>query len=451
MDILLTYNNYNYGGISFPSVIDIVLSVFWVFVVYVILFFYRSKQNNPIYKSYLPFFLFKMFSVFLFGFANSILYKGADSGAFWNMSNALSDLLFSYPQDFLHEMWNNPALNVYENNFYKRGITYPGWIYFDAEGYFISKITWFFGFFSGKQYLLTSLYFSFLGFLVQWRLYKLIHEKLIKNKNSKFYWLFLYIPSAAFWCSGISKDSIVLLTLFGISYYLIKWVTLKKRRFKYALGILFYALILYNVRGVVLAIVLVSFLLMWILTLVNSVEQRFLRGLLRIGVVSVGLVFMAFGLYIFGMYESVNNLLTEGQIIQQDFIQNQLYTGKKYSLGTTSFTPQGMILASPLAIFTGIFRPGIWEALTPTLILNGIESSVLLFVFIKRIAFKPIAFIRASLNNKFLLYALLLVLIYAFATGFTSIIFGVLVRLRAPLLMFFAVVLYWKDFIEERD
>ena len=51
---------------------------------------------------------------------------------------------------------------------------------------------------------------------------------------------------------------------------------------------------------------------------------------------------------------------------------------------------------------------------------------------------KRIARIR---DSDILTFALYFVIIFAFMTGFTSVIFGILVRLRAPLLPFFLLLL----------
>jgi uncharacterized membrane protein YfcA len=95
----------------------------------------------------------------------------------------------------------------------------------------------------------------------------------------------------------------------------------------------------------------------------------------------------------------------------------------------------------PMSIFTGIYRPFPWEALSPGLFLNALESLILLyltFVFIFNKRGKRIARIR---NTDILIFSWYFVIIFAFMTGFTSVIFGVLVRLRAPLLPFFLLLL----------
>jgi hypothetical protein len=139
--------------------------------------------------------------------------------------------------------------------------------------------------------------------------------------------------------------------------------------------------------------------------------------------------------------ESAQKYLTEAEITQKDFQNNPLYTGKKYDLGNVEFTPSGMLKAMPLAIFTGIYRPFPWEALSPGLILNAFESILLFYLtFIFLVNNRGKRFERIQ-STDILMYAVFFVFVMAFMTGFTAVIFGVLVRLRAPLLPFFFMLL----------
>jgi uncharacterized membrane protein YfcA len=79
--------------------------------------------------------------------------------------------------------------------------------------------------------------------------------------------------------------------------------------------------------------------------------------------------------------------------------------------------------------------------LSPGLILNAFESLLLFylsFTFLINNRGKRIERIR---SNEILTYAFYFVFVVAFMTGLTSVIFGVLVRLRAPLLPFFFMLL----------
>jgi hypothetical protein len=137
----------------------------------------------------------------------------------------------------------------------------------------------------------------------------------------------------------------------------------------------------------------------------------------------------------------VADLAQEASIVQNDFKNNETYTGKKYDIGVVDGTPAGMIRAFPISVFYGIYKPFIYEALSPTLILNGIESLVLVlmtlnFFFVGNV-FKKIK--RVS-SNEFLIFAFVFTLLIGFMAGYTSVLYGVLVRIRAPLLPFLFLI-----------
>jgi hypothetical protein len=137
-----------------------------------------------------------------------------------------------------------------------------------------------------------------------------------------------------------------------------------------------------------------------------------------------------------------DEFLKEASVINQDMSTNKTYGTNRYSLGVIDYTPLGMFLAFPSSILAGIYRPYIWESLSVSLILNGIESIVLMYFtfkfFIHRNILERIQRIR---KNEFLIYALFFSLILAYFSGFTSILFGVLVRFKAPVLPFIVLIL----------
>jgi hypothetical protein len=142
--------------------------------------------------------------------------------------------------------------------------------------------------------------------------------------------------------------------------------------------------------------------------------------------------------------------IQEAAVINKDMTTNKTYGSNRYDLGITDYSPVGMALAFPNAVIAGIYRPFIWEALNVSLILNGIESLVL-FYFTFRFFFNNKIFerIRRIRNHEFLIYAFSFALILAYFAGFTSILFGVLVRFKAPVLPFLVLILT-AHFLEER-
>jgi hypothetical protein len=133
--------------------------------------------------------------------------------------------------------------------------------------------------------------------------------------------------------------------------------------------------------------------------------------------------------------------LAEAQIIYEDMTTNKSYGDNRYTLGDVSYTPLGMMAAFPMSVVAGFYRPFIWEALSVSLILNGIESLILLYYTYRFFTGPKIAQrIQRIRSNELLIYGLAFAVILAFFAGFTSILFGILVRFKAPVLPFLVLV-----------
>lgn len=109
-----------------------------------------------------------------------------------------------------------------------------------------------------------------------------------------------------------------------------------------------------------------------------------------------------------------------------------------------------MVAAAPMSILAGFYRPYIWEALSVSLILNGLESIVLIYFTFRFIVSRKIGQrIKRVRKHEFLIFSFFFAVILAYFAGFTSILFGVLVRFKAPVLPFLVIVLT-SYYIEER-
>jgi len=165
-------------------------------------------------------------------------------------------------------------------------------------------------------------------------------------------------------------------------------------------------------------------------------KNKYAQRTMRIFIFIIGFAFIFLYLGTAGQ-----KYLKEAEVTQKDFQENQAYQGKKYDIGSNDYSPSGLIKAMPLSILTGIFRPFPWEALSPGLILNGIESILLFYLLMQFLSKKPGKRFARIRDSEVLTFSLYLVMIMGFMTGFTSVIFGVLVRLRAPLLPFVILLL----------
>ncbi len=410
----------------------------------VIAFFVRNNnKDKPFYKYYYWNLYAKIGFAVLYGLFYLVIYQGGDTIAYYDGSVTLNNLFLKSPELYFNELFNPPNTATITQYFDLQTGFPPGWIYREPEAWFVSKLMSLISFFTLNSYMAMTLIMAFITSIATWRLFLFIrHYGFNQDK-----WLaiaILLLPSVNFWCSGVSKDTLVYV---AICFLVINTFSLlsneKRRTLINLLGIIISGFVIYHIRSFILIAVLIPFGF----ALMTRVVKFFGGG--NITVILVRTTFLIGGFILLGRslliqteeeFLSSNTFVQEAAIIQDDFEKNELYGDKKYNLDV-SFTPVGLIKAAPLTIITGIYRPFFWEALNPSLIFNGIESLLFIyftFIFFRRNFLKRVNMIR---TNEFLIFCLIFTLIIAFMTGLTSILFGVLVRLRAPLLPFFLIMM----------
>lgn len=405
-----------------------------------------KKQENPYYKWFIPVVLFKMFMGLFFGYTYiKILGYGGDTVAYWEGAVRLNDLFFENPMGYFNEMWATPSRETLFDNFSQHTGYPPSWTYFESESFFVSKIVSLFTFITFKSFNALTIIFSFFSAVASFKLFELVRSL----NFAKEHWVaavILFFPTVAFWCSGISKDTFIFVILFLLVVLIFHVL---KRRFKnvffYLLAIFFLLFLAYKMRPFMIVAVALPLLISLGFSKINRIKSDAVKLFGKFSLIIFVIGTMMFTLYTsalpFGLGE---DYLEEVAIIQKDFVANTTYGGPKYDLGITDYSPLGMLKAGPLAIFTALYRPLLWEAggQGALLALGGVESLILialtLFFLFKgnlREKFKYIG------RSEFLLFALLFALIFGFFVGFTAGLFNVLVRFKAPLMVFFVLVL----------
>lgn len=427
-----------------PSLLEQFLpAFFWLIVILITANFIRSNhRDKPEYRYYLLNVYFKLFFALAFASYYYFGIKG-DTVAYFDSAVSLNNLFIKSPSLYFQELWNTPDYQTYWQIYDAQTGYPPGWIYREPEAFFVSKFISLFSFLAMKSFFAMTFMLAFLAASASWKLFTLINGmNLMKEKYLAI--AFLFIPSVNFWCTGISKDAMTYIFVCYVLYYGFRLLN-EKINFKLVAYLLFSIFIIYHVREVILYVLTIPFIL--------SIFTRYFKkkgykpvsiGFMRTFVLLTG--FTLFSLNFSSKSEdellASNAFLQEAATTQGDFESNVTYEGSRYSLGTIEFTLVGLIQIAPAAAIAGLFRPLIWEALEPTLLLNGLESLIFLYGLLRFFGNRPLSKFRYIKNNEFLLFSLIFVLLYAFITGLTSGLFGVLVRLRAPLLPFLMLLLF---------
>lgn len=426
--------------------VDIGIGVMWLMILLMMMNIRKNKIAPEYQKYFKRMVLFKFLMSFAFMFYYVLILRGGDSTAFWMGGVKLNKLFFANPGVFFSELLNfNKNADRDILTYFNVGLP-PGWIYREYAAWFVSKISAVLSFITFRSYIATSLIITYAVALASWRFFELVvRQNIVSVRNAAL--AILFIPSVGFWCSGISKDSI---TFLAILYWLVILFNLfngyKKVNFKNILILIICAFVMLNIRGVVFYVIILTSTLGIIAGYQKKLKNNFIFRVGYIGLLFFGIASVVVIASNISLEETLNVsvYLEEAEIQSDDFERNVETYGNspRYNLGVSEFTIAGIIKVFPLAVITAFYRPFIYEALSVSLFLNGLESMVLLW-FTLKFLFNGSVFrkVQLILSNEVLSFALYFSVLFGLIVGLTSIIFGVLVRFRAPILPFMVLLL----------
>lgn len=427
------------------SFLQLLATFIWLVIILGIAIVYRSsKRDQPHYRFFTLNVSAKLFFASAFSLVYIFVYQGGDTTAYFDGSVALNNLFFKSPELYFNHLFNESTATQFTADFDSRTGYPPSWIYREPEAFVVCKFMSIISFFSLKSYLAMTLITASLVSIASWKLFELLRT--FKFADERLLALGIcFLPSVNFWCSGISKDTWVFMGTVMLIYHSFKIIS---PQFKASIWnwimLLFFGFIIYQIRSFILVATLIPLSLAVTTRVANKIgrlDYKIILAKIAIYAIGIFIILRLFSTTSEAEFLSSNSFLSEAAIIQQDFANNTTYGTNKYSLGDIQFTPVGLLRAMPASIVAGIYRPFLWEALSPTLIFNGLESTLFLlftFLFFRRNAREKIRTIR---RNEVLMFAIVFVFILAFMTGLTSGLFGVLVRLRALLLPFLFILL----------
>jgi hypothetical protein len=429
---------------NFFSPVNVLLSIVGLTLIYIYLYLrYKRNKEKPYYRFFIAAFSFKVVLVLANALFYIIAYKGGgDSINYWRNAEMLNNLLFENPSFYFQEMfYDNSDNNVLAHFNATTGIPSSDY-YNEAETFFVCKIGSIFSFFTFGSYILLDIIFSFITFLASWRLFEMVRSFNLHSDRTIAFAIF-GIPSLGFWCSGLSKDTVLFVAICFAFYYLNILITAQKELKKRYWLFLFVAFfVMFKVRPFILMAVLVPMFMAYGVRLSNKINRgNILQFLSKLTFFSICILAFAF----FLQSSIAETFINEAKVVNLDLTNNLTYGNKKYSLGELEFTPLGMVKAIPASVIAGLYRPYIWESQSLTLILNGLESLVLMFLTIRFFVLNNLKE-RFQLIQKteFLIFSLFFIFIIAYIAGYTSILFGLLVRIRAPLIPFLILILMVK-------
>lgn len=405
--------------------------------VYALAYYLRPRLcDEDNYRYFFPALTLKIIGAIAIGFLYQFYYNGGDTfGYHTHGSRVIWETLWNHPFDAVKLMLPvDDHAPMYQ---YASKMSF----YYDASSMVIVRIAAIVDILTFSSYSGTAVLFALVSFLGSWCLFRAFYE-LFPDYKHRIAIAVLFVPSVIFWGSGILKDTVVIACL-GFIVYMLKtsFIDWRPSLLK-IIGMLIAAYVIYEVKKYVL-LCFVPAALLWIyihnLSLIPSVVGRILVTPM---IIIIGGFSAYYAVQKIGENDpryALDRLAETARITAYDI---GFYSGKNagsgYTLGEQDGSFRGMIALFPQAVNVSLFRPYIWEAKNPLMVLASLEATALLLLTLWLLFRRPLAFIR-SLADPNVLFCLTFSVTFAFAVGVSTYNFGTLTRYRIPLLPFYLI------------
>lgn len=400
----------------------------------------RKIKINGIYKYYTKGLVFKLVGCLTFCLIYSFYYDGGDTGAYFENSRAILNLLLSDFEKGLDVMFNerhNGQLRYFDKN---TGLLHY-YMFRDDATFSVSILTVLFTFLGMKLFIPTSLLLCTLSYTGLWKLFLLFNSFYSKYTNSLFYTICL-VPSFVFWGSGIMKDTFIIFSTCWLTLSIYNVFFIFKKPIINIVLIVIHSIIIITIKPYVLLAFLFSALI-WVYIYYNVKIKSYFFKFISYPV--LGILFIVFTIstyqnfgYLFGTYSTIESSMNKAIVTQEDLLREEAYGKNNYDIGNIDPSIFGILSVAPISIFTAIYRPFLWESGSPTMIISGIENLISLsFTFFILLSVNPFTFIKILRKDNFLVFCLLFSMVFALGVGIASANFGALVRYKIPLIPYF--------------
>ncbi|MEO6541643.1 MAG: hypothetical protein ABIN74_11645, partial [Ferruginibacter sp.] len=331
--------------------------------------------------------------------------------------------------------------------------TYAGYLG-TASNLFVMKVAALVSFLAFNKFLIISIIFGFFSFSGQWRLFQVFND-INGGRNPKLLaWAVLYTPSIWFWGSGLMKESICLGGVGFIVHFLYKIFIKKKFVLRDIFILVFLVYLVGNIKSYIIIILVISLATLIFFNFIASVKNILFKSVLVIAFL-LGSMIVA---YLFNFSDQLQILAEESKAQVDTYQRNYQATQLEDESSRAAVdvkeidaTITGMLLHSPVAIFTCLFRPFIWESRKIIILFTSLESMLLLFTTLYLLfKLRFFGFFKAIIGDRHLLFCFVMSMLFALIIGFTTYNFGTIIRYKIMLLPFYYFLLV-KIYIQTRE
>lgn len=421
---------------------DYLLTPFYLALFYGLAYIVRPAVTNKYtVKYFIPAFSLKILGAVALGVLYHTIY-GGDTNNYFNHASIIYSAFGKSASAGLHLITTDgtmtPDIAPYASQM--------RWFGPDSKEYFVIRVAAIGSLLGFNTYTVTALLFAVLSFTGMWAMY-LTFAKIRPQIYKELAVAVFFLPSVFFWGSGLLKDSLCLGALGWLFYAFYRGAIEKKN----ILRCLFIGVAAAKVIASMKVYILLAFVppaALWVFNENTArINSPIIRWVAKPILLGLGLVVAVYAMGKIAEADARFNLDKVGQQskITADYLQSVSKTegGSGYNIGEQDGTLSGMVKLAPQAVIVSLFRPFLWEARNPTMLLSALEASYFIFLTLRifwRVGF--LSAIRAIMDSPILVLCFVFSLIFAISVGISSGNFGTLVRYKIPLMPFYLSGLY---------
>ena len=427
---------------------DILLVQIYLAIILIVCARIKSKNISqfPEYKYFTKGILFKLFGVSAFISIYLFYYGGGDTINYFKGARAVGNLLIEDFDKGIAVLFNTSS-NYNHLSSFNSITTYPAhYMWRDPSTFSVSRCSALFYLIGAKSFIITSFLVCCFSYVGLWKFYRLLNI-LYPGYEKGLAGIVLFLPSIAFWGSGIMKDSYTVSAACWVTYNFYMVLILRKKVLSNAIFLLINLFIIINMKPYIVLSLLPGIIIWLNSAYLKKIKNRLLK-ILILPLVSIVIILAGFSVFqnlssLMGVYGEVDSAIEQAQVIRSDLLRSDQYGSNNYDIGKFEGSLISLISVAPNAIFTALFRPFLWEIGSPTMVFSAVENFILIvFTLFTLIRVSPFSVLRTLLKEPFLLYCLIFSMFFAFGVGIAGTNFGAMVRYKTPLMPFFFSMIY---------
>jgi hypothetical protein len=428
---------------EYNSAWDLILGPVYLFAIFFIThrITFANEQQSPYYRYFTTGLFTKIIGGILFTAIYTFYYPGGDCHAYYQGGKCLNNMILKAPDVYFSVLGGNTSD---ENWSYFDEVTgYPPQTLFARGGsnFATARYTSLILLFSFNSMIIGTILLCCLSYACIWKFYKMLCE-IYPDIYKKLALGILFVPSLAFWGSGIMKDtytysSTLLLTASAYTIFFHKRKVLLNSFF-----VVISVFFIVTLKPYIIIALMPGLGLSIAYYYSKQIKNKVLGALVAPAFIVLGIAIGGATLSLLssqlGTYATTEGIIAKAQINQQDLLRSESYGTNSFNIGQFDASIGGMLSKAPNAIIAGVFRPFLWDARNPVMVISGIENFLLLYLLlflIFKLGLKT--FSSYVTGDPIVTFAFIFVIIFGFSVGISTANFGALVRYKIPGTVFY--------------